>query len=48
MSDKYDMDRVVEHTKGLMSDNGLGKGEAAAKMANELDGVDAKDILEVM
>jgi len=48
MSDKYNMDRVVEHTKGLMDDNELSKGEAAAKMADCLNGLDTKDIIEEM
>lgn len=44
-SDNTDMDEVVKHTKGLAEDNDIHGAEAAAQMAEQLDGVDAKDII---
>jgi len=40
------IDEVVEHTKGLIDDRGITKGEAAMRMAEQLDGAEAKDILK--
>lgn len=48
MEHNYNMERVVRHTEGLMRDNEISKGEAAAQMANYLDGLTAKDIMEEM
>lgn len=44
----YDMERVVEHTKGLAEDEDLTRGEAAVRMADYLDGLEAKDIISEM
>lgn len=48
MADKTEtnLDEVAQHTKGLMKDRDLSKGEAAARMANQLDSIETKDILK--
>lgn len=48
MSHNYDIERVVEHTKGLKEDKGLTRGEAAMQMSEYLGDVEAKDIIREM
>lgn len=42
------MEEIVQHTKGLMEDRDMTKGEAAMRMAEQLDGVTAADIIREM
>lgn len=48
MTDNTDMDEIVQHTKGLAEDKNIPNAQAAAQMAERLDGVEAKEIIEAL
>lgn len=42
------MERIVKHTRGLQSDLELTSGEAAMRMAEQLDDYEASDIIKAL